>query len=454
MTACIFIGPTLPIALAREVLDADYLPPVRQGDVYRAVVRWRPHAIGIIDGYFHQVPSVWHKEILWAMAEGVHVFGSASMGALRAAELEQFGMRGVGEVFAAFRDRVIEDDDEVAVIHGPPESGFLAASDAMVNIRRTLANAQAEGIISATTKVAMERIAKALYYPERAYPEILKRGAAEGLPGDQLSALRTWLEHGRVNLKREDALAMLAVMGDLLAQDPAPRRVDYKFEHTTMWAASIVACDATNGETLDDADRAAQEWLLDELRLDGHAYAELRHAALLRLLVRREAERRSIEVADDEIRKRATDFRMQRGLHFGRDLDRWLTERELDRQAWQKLMEDEALVSKLTDATRVQLESYMIDQLRANGDYARLVARAQAKRNTLLAADNDRCDDGNTIEDLRALAWYFEQRLGVRIPDDVDAYATHLGFAGAAAFHRAVGREYRIQRIDDEACNQ
>ena len=44
----------------------------------------RPRAIGIIDGYFQQVPSVWHKEILWAMAQGVHVFGSASMGALRA----------------------------------------------------------------------------------------------------------------------------------------------------------------------------------------------------------------------------------------------------------------------------------------------------------------------------------------------------------------------------------
>jgi hypothetical protein len=96
----------------------------------------------------------------------------------------------------------------------------------------------------------------------------------------------------------------------------------------------------------------------------------------------------------------------------------------------------------------------MIDQLRADGDYTRLAARAQAKRNTLLATDNDRCDDGNTIEDLRALAWYFEQRLGVRIPDDVDAYATHLGFAGAAAFHRAVGREYRVQLVDDEACNQ
>jgi len=454
MTACVFIGPTLPIAQAREILDADYLSPVGQGDVYRAVVRWRPRVIGIIDGYFHQVPSVWHKEILWAMAEGVHVFGSASMGALRAAELEQFGMHGVGEVFAAFRDRVIEDDDEVAVIHGPPETGYLAASEAMVNMRRTLAAAQAQGIVDTTTKEALVGIAKALFYPKRAYPELLKRGATEGLPGDQLSALRTWLEHGRVDQKREDAVAMLAVMRDLLAENLTPRRVEYKFEHTTMWEAATAASDASNGETADDAERAMQEWLLDELRLDRQTYAELRHAALLRLLARREAQRRPVKVTDDELRQRATDFRMQRGLHFGRDLDRWLSERDLDRHSWEKLMEDEALVNKLSDASRVQLERYVIDQLRANGDYAKLAARARAKRNALLAAGNDRHGDGNTIDDLRALAWYFEQRLGARAPDDIDAYATHLGFTSTAAFHRAVGREYRFQHVDGEACNQ
>ena len=34
MTVCIFLGPTLPVADARRLLEADYLPPVRQGDVH------------------------------------------------------------------------------------------------------------------------------------------------------------------------------------------------------------------------------------------------------------------------------------------------------------------------------------------------------------------------------------------------------------------------------------
>jgi len=61
------------------------------------------------------------------MAQGIHVFGAASIGALRAAELDVFGMRGIGDIYEAFRDGLLEDDDEVAVLHGPEELGYAAA---------------------------------------------------------------------------------------------------------------------------------------------------------------------------------------------------------------------------------------------------------------------------------------------------------------------------------------
>src|SRR5262249_34690040 len=71
----VFTGPTLPVEEGRTILDdAVYLPPASQGDVYRAA-RERPWGIAIVDGYFGRVPAVWHKEILWALAQGVHVFG-------------------------------------------------------------------------------------------------------------------------------------------------------------------------------------------------------------------------------------------------------------------------------------------------------------------------------------------------------------------------------------------
>src|SRR5436309_3241548 len=98
MKAIIFAGPTLPPAIRPVLVPAiEWRPPVRQGDVYRAALT-RLAIIGIVDGYFEAVPTVWHKEVLWAMAEGIHVFGAASIGALRAAELDRFGMRGIGRI--------------------------------------------------------------------------------------------------------------------------------------------------------------------------------------------------------------------------------------------------------------------------------------------------------------------------------------------------------------------
>ena len=79
MRVCVFVGPTLRLQDLEATPEIVALPPAAQGDVYRAA-QSRPQAIGIIDGYFEGVLSVWHKEILYAMAEGIHVFGAASIG--------------------------------------------------------------------------------------------------------------------------------------------------------------------------------------------------------------------------------------------------------------------------------------------------------------------------------------------------------------------------------------
>lgn len=123
----VFLGPSLSAREARGVLpDATFLPPARQGDVYRAVRDRRPRAIALIDGLFATAPAVWHREILWAMGEArVRIFGAASMGALRAAELDSFGMVGIGKVYESYRvgryapfDDPFEDDDEVRYATG------------------------------------------------------------------------------------------------------------------------------------------------------------------------------------------------------------------------------------------------------------------------------------------------------------------------------------------------
>jgi len=242
MSACVFLGPTLAVSDAATFIDATFLPPVQLGDVHRAVSERRPSAIGIVDGYFQWAPAVWHKEVLWAIDQGVHVFGAASMGALRAAELAPFGMRGVGRIFTAYRDghldgmnEPFEDDDEVAVVHGPPESGYRGASEAMVDIRCTLMQAARNGVIAEGTRRALVTGAKAMFFPDRRYPAVLARGRADGLPEPELAALERWLPSCRVHQKRRDALAMLEAMREFLAADPPPARAQFDFQRTTHW---------------------------------------------------------------------------------------------------------------------------------------------------------------------------------------------------------------------------
>jgi len=237
VNACVFTGPTIPAAHARQHLDALYLPPAGEGDVYRAALM-EPRAIGLIDGSFHVTPSVRHKEILWAMSHGIHVFGCASMGALRAAELAAFGMQGIGVIFEMYRDRILEDDDEVALVHAPSEMDFRPGSEAMVNIRQTLDKAQRLGIISRHVQMMLERLAKETYYPRRNYSLLLRQARQRGLSDRDATALERWLPAGRVDQKREDAVAMLQMMHSRLASGLEPKKVIYHFEYTVMWEAA------------------------------------------------------------------------------------------------------------------------------------------------------------------------------------------------------------------------
>lgn len=237
MNIYVFLGPTLPVAEARRLLKATYLPPVAMGDVAALMLREpeTPTAIAIIDGVFERVPAVWHKEILFALSQGVRVFGSSSMGALRAAELHTFGMEGMGHVFKAYRDGLLEDDDEVAVIHAPAAFGYRPLSEALVNIREGLTRALAHGIIAPATRQALLHAAKRTFYPQRSWPHVFEQGATLGLPPAELAALKDFVQCTAPNVKRDDAIALLRRIAQECTAGITPHVPHFSFEPTCFW---------------------------------------------------------------------------------------------------------------------------------------------------------------------------------------------------------------------------
>lgn len=233
MTAIIFAGPSLP-PTASFIAGLEWRPPVRQGDLYRAALSG-PAIIGIIDGYFERVPTVWHKEILWAMTRGIHVYGAASIGALRAAELADFGMKGIGHVYRQFRAGQLMDDDEVAVLHGPAEVDYVQVTEAMVNVRATIDQALRLGVVEPAFAAALVRIAKSLFYKDRTYDAILETATEHGLAAEALRRFAGWLPRGQVDQKRIDAAEMLQAIMAHLAGGVIPLQVSYQFAHTFAW---------------------------------------------------------------------------------------------------------------------------------------------------------------------------------------------------------------------------
>lgn len=203
-----FLGPSLPVERARSILRADYRPEARKGDIYRLLTTGTK-TIVLIDGIFHSGPSVWQREILAALDEGIEVFGASSMGALRAAELHPFGMIGHGTVFEWYRDGVIDGDDEVALRHATAEHGYRALSVPLVNIRSTLAAAEADGVLTPAEAAGLLSSAKQTYYPDRSYRALLAGPLLQGWPPARLGELGDYLRRRAVDLKARDAASVL-----------------------------------------------------------------------------------------------------------------------------------------------------------------------------------------------------------------------------------------------------
>lgn len=198
----VFLGPTLRLPEAQATLDAIYLQPVAQGDILLAAHAFRPKAMVIIDGQFEDRPSVRHKEILWALAQGIVVIGAASMGALRAAELSKFGMIGVGLTYRWYRRWALAPDDAVAVQSGPVELGFPPVTDALIDLQRTFSFLMRQGRIGAAQRDLLAATARQMNFRDRTFDRVMR---AAGWPRAGIDDLR----HEIVRQKRTDALLAL-----------------------------------------------------------------------------------------------------------------------------------------------------------------------------------------------------------------------------------------------------
>jgi hypothetical protein len=282
----VFLGPSLSIDQARRALPARYLGPARCGDVLRAR-RLSPRAIAIVDGVFARTAAIWHKEILLALEDGISVLGASSMGALRAAELAPFGMVGIGRIFEAYRDGLYTDDDEVALLHGPADSAYREMSEAMVNIRSTVAHAVSSGVIRPESGERVIRCAKDTFYQVRSLGAAIESAWRGDAHAEEASRFRRFIENGGyVNQKRLDALELLAYLRDSKTQPAVVPPV-----HRTSFILKLHYETTCRPFDAPDIDLPPDEHVVLEARALGRIYPPLCRLAQLMALVHALADR-------------------------------------------------------------------------------------------------------------------------------------------------------------------
>ena len=206
----VFIGPSLSSEEANKILKAEYHPPVARGDIMN-VLKDNPDVIVIIDGVFHKEPAVSHKEILKAIENDIVVVGGASMGALRASELDDFGMIGIGQVYNDYRSGIVESDDDVAVVINPKTLEQL--SEALISMNYNFKAALDRNIINEEEFETLVKTAKSIYYPKRTYDKVFKDSH---LGTEKINQIYKFFQKNSVDIKREDAIMVLNYVNNLI----------------------------------------------------------------------------------------------------------------------------------------------------------------------------------------------------------------------------------------------
>jgi hypothetical protein len=297
----------------------------------------RPRAIALIDGVFESTPSVWHREIIAALEAGVAVFGAASMGALRAAELRSYGMVGIGRIYD-WAKRGLIDDAAVALLHAGKEHGHRPLSLPLVDVLAAAEKARRAKALTPGEARALTAAAAGIFYQERSWPRVLE---AVGWGSSTRARWQRFARRGLGDIKGNDARACLAAAarwvasGRRLAVRPGPRPSSL-VRRRRLWDGASLSRQSqlvSNG--------AVVEALI--ARADAPALAE---RGLRRALLAGWGREQGLKVEEAEVAEVQREWRASFGVSRGNQAKYW-AQCGLDEAEAFRLAEDVALERRI-----------------------------------------------------------------------------------------------------------
>jgi len=422
----VFLGPSLQqdeaLALAP---GAVLLPPVCQGDLLSACEKYSPEVVVIIDGEFGQTLSVWHKEVLFALNNGVRIFGASSMGALRAAELDRFGMEGVGEIYRHYSEGFLTADEDVALLHADGEYGWRPLTWPMVNVWATIKHLRDQNIISGDGCDALQAGADALHFKQRSRNALVQTLIAHGRPDAQ--ELVDVFDVNFVDQKKLDAIeAITTALDHVNVPKPASEKPLHLFGRI---GEAMLSTDTLVPSSVHPLRRYQ---LVNDVAMHDPDFERLSQRALDRAVVLEYAYEAGVNPTPEEIELETAHFFATIGVST-EQIPEWIAANDFGPGELERFLADEArrrrmqrwvLDTRLYERNR----RVILDQLRLENRYVDAVKAASRRRKlTDARAPIDWPTDNETLIDLvRRHAFNAKWRS----PIDLEVMASDHGYDG------------------------
>ncbi|KTC67809.1 TfuA-like protein [Legionella bozemanae] len=320
----VFLETSLTYQEAIHLLPhAMYLPSIKKGDVLKSIKAGYKRIV-IIDGNFSWVPSVWHKEILTALDYGIEVWGAASMGALRAAELDSFGMRGHGRIYEMYKNEEVDGDDEVAIAYSKFNN---VQTIPLINIRLTL-----ERLNSINNETVLNSI-RSIFYAERTWEKIARHVSED---------LYHLIKSNYINAKKEDAKSLLlslnqqhilSTVSDLNRKKREFTLFEKKLIESTLSSVWLRA--PMHEQTECSASQQRAENILKLLSIPETKKNRIHYQYLLSLL-----DQQTYAITEYELIYQVEQFREEHNLLKGEDFFNWLKDMGLHESNLEQLFTD------------------------------------------------------------------------------------------------------------------
>lgn len=245
ISTIVFGGPSISQDLRSRYSEFHFRGPAQQGDIYQAAEFGRSERLVILDGYYKSVPAVWHKEIIFALNKGISVVGAASLGALRAVELEMYGMQGYGRIFSWYRDGFLTRDPDVAVAHTGEHDDYRTLTIPIVNILASLKDNSK--IIDDSTIEHTLAIARSIYFEQRTLSALLSKIQVSDLQYAAKELILDILANSYIDQKHIDSAATLEWLTQVKPSSPPHHREP--LNKTIYWDALVVNDSYTSPES-------------------------------------------------------------------------------------------------------------------------------------------------------------------------------------------------------------